>query len=280
MSEHQRVAEYIEGRSLPARDEYRVRCPAHNGGDRNLSIGYKSGKTLMCCHSHGCTFEQIAAVLPSFLWDKGSYIPRDMTTTKREPKPLTLARKLDSKTFEFAEDMWVNAGLDNRTDHAYAVKKHFQPNAHVRVHTMPRQHAMLRTGERVLVIKMVDENGCFTGVQLINESGDRAFAGSQGMLILSNELWTADSTFHVVEGYATGTAVPKLFSGPKHIPVVAFSDSGMDKVTPLLRQRVKQERGFKPHIIVHHEPEKIDLWDVAYDPLKRARYYELRGAAA
>ena len=41
----------------------RARCPAHNGGDRNLSVRRAGDKVLLCCHSHGCTYEQILAGL-------------------------------------------------------------------------------------------------------------------------------------------------------------------------------------------------------------------------
>jgi hypothetical protein len=39
---------------------YACRCPAHNGGDSNLSVSLtKDGKLLLHCFSHGCTFKDI-----------------------------------------------------------------------------------------------------------------------------------------------------------------------------------------------------------------------------
>ena len=43
----------------------RARCPAHNGQDRNLSARLEGDKVLLTCHSHGCTYEQIAALCPN-----------------------------------------------------------------------------------------------------------------------------------------------------------------------------------------------------------------------
>lgn len=281
MKEYQRIAEYLLGKSLPTRDEYRAPCPAHNGSDNNLCISEaRNGRTLMHCHSHGCTFEQIADALPSFLWEEGANISARETVQKIEPKPLTLRAKDDSKTYDFAERMWVNSQHVDQTDHAYAVRKNFQPSAHCKVGTLPHKFGPLSEGDRVLVIKMVDEQGIFTGTQFINENGDRAFAGCQGMAILSNTPWTPDCVFHVVEGYATGTAVNGIFEGEQQIPVVAFSLGNLSKVEKLLRTRIKHERKFDPRILVHTEPEGIDLWDVLYDEEKRQRFTELQGRAA
>lgn len=281
MTEHHRIAEYLAGRSLSARDRYRVPCPAHGGKDNNLSVAQgNNGGTLFTCHSHGCTFEQIAASLPAWLWSDGAFIPQERTVQKREPKPLTLRRKDDSRTFEFAERMWINSEFVDRTDHAYAVKKKFQPSAFCKVGHLPRHYGPLSKGDRVLVIRMQDESGCFTGAQFINEQGDRAFAGSQGMLILSNAHWDSSSVFHVVEGYATGTAVNDVFPGEHNVPVVAFSLGNLSKVETLLRARIEQERDFTPKIIVHDEPEGIDCWDIAHDADKRARYFEITDGVA
>lgn len=281
MREYQRIAEYCANRSFREQAEYRVPCPAHGGKDDNLAISEsQSGRTLFCCHSHGCSFEQISAALPSWIWDNGANIPARETFRKVEPKPLTLRVKDDSKTYDFAERMWINSEYLDRTDHAYAVRKKFQPSAHCKVGTLPHKFGPLSEGDKVLVIKMVDEQGIFNGVQLINEAGDRAFAGGQGMLVLSNTWWDEGCTFHVVEGYATGTAVPHMFKGEKDIPVVAFSLNNMTKVEQLLRSRINQEREFDPNIICHEEPEGIDIWDVVNDPEKRQRWAELQREAA
>ena len=44
---------------------YRAKCPAHGGGDHNLSIAKSAatGKVLTTCHSHDCTFEAIRSSL-------------------------------------------------------------------------------------------------------------------------------------------------------------------------------------------------------------------------
>lgn len=281
MSEAHTIAEYCANKSLRQQAEYRVPCPAHGGKDNNLVISEGSnGRTLFHCHSHGCTFQQIADSLPSYLWDNGANIPARETVHKIEPKPLTLRVKDDSKTYDFAERMWINSQYVDQTTHAYAVRKKFQPSAICKVGHLPHKFGPLSEGDHVLVIKMVDEQGIFTGVQLINEAGDRAFAGGQGMAILSNTLWDEGCTFHVVEGYATGTAVPHMFKGEKDIPVVAFSLNNVPKVERLLRTRINQEREFDPNIICHEEPEGIDIWDVVNDPEKRQRWAELRQEAA
>ena len=106
MNEHQRIAEYLLGKSLPTRSEYRAPCPAHNGKDHNLSIAEsRSGGTLFKCHSHGCTFEEIREAIPESLLDDRKVTP----FVKREPeppKPLTLARDESSRTFDFGMKMW------------------------------------------------------------------------------------------------------------------------------------------------------------------------------
>lgn len=281
MSEHQRIAEYLLGKSLPTRSEYRAPCPAHNGRDHNLSIAEsRSGGTLFKCHSHGCSFEEIKDSLPEHLFDDRApnpFTPRE----KPAPEPVTLARKPDSGTFDFGLSMWKQSEWVRTTDHAYAVKKHMADlGPRVRVGVLPRDYAMLKKDDRVLVIQMNDEDGCIVGFQFIAENGDRAFAGNQGMLKLSNEIPTEKSVFHIVEGYATGTAVNVNFPESHNIPIVAFSLGNLDKVEHLVRERVKDMHGFEPNILVHREPEGIDLWDLAFDPVKRARYFELMGEAA
>ena len=139
---------------------------------------------------------------------------------------------------------------------------------------------MLKKDDRVLVIQMQDEQGCIVGFQFINESGDRAFAGNQGMLVLSNTWWDSRCTFHIVEGFATGTAVQWVFPGQHNIPVVAFSKGNLEKVEQLLTERIESERGFTPSIKVHHEVENIDLWDVVFVESARKRYAELMKEAA
>ena len=47
------------GLKQTGKDEYRARCPAHDGGDPNLAIRRDGDKVLVHCHSHGCTFEAI-----------------------------------------------------------------------------------------------------------------------------------------------------------------------------------------------------------------------------
>ena len=43
---------------------YEAKCPAHNGGGRNLSFTESpTGKVLATCHSHGCTFTDVMAAL-------------------------------------------------------------------------------------------------------------------------------------------------------------------------------------------------------------------------
>jgi hypothetical protein len=165
--------------------------------------------------------------------------------------------------------------------HSYALKKHITSvGPRVRVGELPHKYAMLKPGDLVLVIQMYDENGVEAGYQLINESGDRAFAGSQGMLVLSNRIWDKQTVFHVVEGFATGTAVNQVFPGEENVPVVAFSMNNMPKVEQLLRERIRRERGFNPVIRIHDEPEGIDLWDVVHDREKRRRYIELQQGRA
>ena len=280
MSEAHRIAEYCANKSLPTRSEYRVPCPYHGGTDNNMVISEGStGRTLFHCHSHGCSFKQIADSLPSYLWDNGAAIPARQTFHKVAPKPLTLRVKDDSKTYDFAERMWINSQHEDRTDHAYAVRKKFQPCSNVKIGHLPHRFGPLSEGDRVLVIKMQDEQGIFTGVQLINEAGDRCFAGGQGMLILDNEWWTKATRFHVVEGFATGVACREIYQGEDDVAVVAFSLGNLEKVKSLLSARLKQERGFTPDITVHDEPEGIDLWDILHDEAKRARSAELQQEA-
>ena len=47
------------GLKQTGKDEYRARCPAHDGGDPNLAIRQDGDKVLAHCHSHGCNFEGI-----------------------------------------------------------------------------------------------------------------------------------------------------------------------------------------------------------------------------
>ena len=42
---------------------YRAKCPAHDGGDHNLSVTEKSGKVLLMCHSRGCTYLDVLSAL-------------------------------------------------------------------------------------------------------------------------------------------------------------------------------------------------------------------------
>ena len=51
------------GLKQTGKDEYRARCPAHDGGDPNLAIRRDGDKVLTHCHSHGCTFDAIQRTL-------------------------------------------------------------------------------------------------------------------------------------------------------------------------------------------------------------------------
>ena len=51
------------GLEQTGKDEYRARCPAHDGGDSNLALRRDGDKVLAHCHSHGCTFEAIRLAL-------------------------------------------------------------------------------------------------------------------------------------------------------------------------------------------------------------------------
>ena len=268
MTEAQSIAEFLAGKTLSPRGSYRVRCPAHDGDDDNLVISDKNGKTLLHCHSHGCSWESIMAAIPSRLFSPGAFVPARHTNTKKAPKPLTLAANDDSKTMPEAESIWISAQEgDSDYPHAYARKKRIVPNPiHVRETFARQDHAggKIKKGDHCLVLKMVDEHNCFTGIQLINDDGNKIFLGCQGMMILqNNHPWTKHTEFHVVEGYATGTAVFPMF-GNEHVALVAFSKTRMDTVRDIFSQRIKQERGFTPKLFVHHEEDNIDLWDRYY----------------
>ena len=270
MTEAHLIAEHLAGKNLSPRDQYRVPCPAHDGDDDNLVISDKNGKTVLFCHSYGCSWENIMASIPSQLWNRGAFIPARHTNTKKAPKPLTLAANDDSKTMPEAESIWVSAQEgDSDYPHAYARKKHIVPNPiHVRETFARLDYAggKIKEGDHCLVLKMVDEHNCFTGIQLINDEGNKIFLGCQGMMILqNNHPWTEDTTFHVVEGYATGTAVFPLY-GDQDVALVAFSKTRMDTVREIFNQRIKQERGFNPKIRVHHERNNVDLWDILHSP--------------
>lgn len=283
MSEAHRIAEYCAGKSLPTQRNYRVPCPAHGGKNNNLSISEgRNGKTVFACHSHGCSFEQIRDAIPEGLWNESvGFVMNESgwnslrhLASKSKPAP-TLKKKGDevAATKKFAEEMWNASTYSPTTDHAYAVHKKFGLCAHVREAVMPRDYAeTLKKGDRVLVIKMTDEDGCFVGVQLINEEGKKIFAGNAGMLICSyTEVLDNTVQFHVVEGYATATAVPRMYPDQNNIAVVAFSKGQLEKVARLIKDRF----GASTKVVVHHEHENIDLWDVVNIPEKRERYREL-----
>lgn len=273
MSEAHRIAEYCAGKPLSPRQSYRVPCPAHGGTDSNLSISEgRNGRTVFQCHSHGCSFSEIRDAIPSDVWDR----PVQSSVVWRRtvaPKPVTFTVQEDDRSdyTDFGLEMWRAAEYRPTTDHAYAVKKHFGLSAYCKEAVMPKRHAMIEKGERVLVIQMTDEDGCFVGAQLINEEGKKAFAGNAGMLIMQGAQYIdSSSVFHVVEGFATGTAVPFHFKETRDIPVVAFSKSALDKAGDLLAARFGEGS-----VVVHHEVGNIDLWDLAYVPEAKARWAEL-----
>ena len=247
----------------------------------NLSISEgRNGNTMFTCHSHGCTFDEIRDAIPAELWDQApSHIlngrGRSNVTVladRRKPKA-TLVKRGDevAATLGFAHEMWEASKYLPDTSHAYALRKHFTLSAHVREAVMPRDYAVIKKGDRVLVIKMTDEDGCFVGVQLIGEDGAKVFAGNMGMLICSyTEVVGSDTNWHVVEGYATATAVPVMYPEAGNVAVVAFSKNALEKVSELIRARF----GDGSSVTVHHEIDNIDLWDVCYDEQKRARYLE------
>ena len=85
MTEAHSIAEFLAGKNLSPRNQYRVPCPAHDGDDDNLAISDKNGKTLLHCHSHGCSWESIMAAIPSYLFDRGASVPTRYTNTKKAP---------------------------------------------------------------------------------------------------------------------------------------------------------------------------------------------------
>lgn len=277
-SEAHRIAEYCAGKPLSSRHQYRVPCPSHGGRDNNLVITEgRSGRTVFQCHSHGCSFSEIREAIPSDIWDTTVHSTSIWSPRPLPPTPVTFSvREEDRSDYtDFGLEMWKAAECRPETDHAYAVKKHFGLGTYCREAVMPRRHAMIEKGERVLVIRMTDEDGCFVGSQLINEKGDKAFAGNAGMLIMQGvHAVTSETTFHVVEGFATGTAIPLIFPKESDVTVVAFSKSALAKTAQLMRER------FSKRVLTHHEVENIDMWDVVYDLEKRQRWAELHGEAA
>lgn len=278
MSEAHRIAEYCAGKPLPSRQSYRVPCPAHGGRDNNLVITTgRTGRTMFRCHSHGCSFEEIRDAMPADIWDEKA----DTNWCKPEPvtpKPVTFTVQEEDRSdyTDFGLQMWRSGSYRPTTDHAYAVKKHFGLSAYCLEAVMPQRHAMIEKGERVLVIKMTDEDGCFVGVQLINEAGDKAFAGNAGILIgQGGQCIDVDSRFHIVEGYATATALRHIYPKYSDIGVVAFSKHALEKAAELISARFNTK-----NVVVHHEVENIDLWDVVHDEEKRNRWLELQGRAA
>ena len=51
------------GLKQTGKDEFRARCPAHDGGDQNLAVSREGDTILTHCHSHGCDFQLIRRAL-------------------------------------------------------------------------------------------------------------------------------------------------------------------------------------------------------------------------
>jgi hypothetical protein len=268
VTEAQRLAEYFVGRSLPTSDSHRIPCPVHGGKDPNAVISYRNGGTLFHCHSHGCSFYELVPLIPSYLWDSGSLIPRSQTPSKLEPEPLTLRGK-ETKYTQLAEEIWVSANepLDEVRHHAYCRAKGFDYYYGARLGRMPKGLFPLKAGDLLLVLQMQDEQGIFTGVQVIAERKDdkgfikRTF-GSTGMMPMGLFDLTAGK-FLVVEGWATGVAAKQLF--PWATPVIAFG-SNLDRVAQLWQRRFPAAE----ILVVPDDSENRDLWDLKNDPEFRA----------
>jgi len=262
MTEAHRIAEVLSGRSLPSRETYRVPCPAHGGRYDNLAITQEGDRVLFYCHSRGCSYEQIAAAIPSYEWNNGAFIPREFTKDKREPKPLTLRAK-SSKYSDLAEQIWASASDQHGVPyHAYVKAKGFTYHYGGRLAEMPRDLYPLKKGDSLLVLKMTDEQDCFTGVQVIAERKDasgwvkRSF-GSVGMMPLG--LFDLRlGKFLVVEGWATGVAAKQLF--PWATPLIAFG-SNLDRVAELWQRRFPGAE----ILVVPDDSDNRDLWDLKND---------------
>ena len=268
MTEAQRLAEYFVGRSLPSRDSHRIPCPVHGGRDSNAVISNDSGRTRFFCHSHGCSFYELVPLIPSYLWDGGSFIPRSQTPSKREPEPLTLRGK-ETKYTPLAEEIWVSANepLDEVRQHAYCRAKGFDYHYGARLGRMPKDLYPLKKGDAILVLKMQDEQGIFTGVQVIAERrDDKGFLkrtyGSTGMMPLGLFDLRAGK-FLVVEGWATGVAAKQLF--PWATPLIAFG-SNLNRVAELWQRRFPGAE----ILVVPDDSGNRDLWDLKNDPNLKA----------
>lgn len=79
---------------------YACRCPAHNGGDSNLSISLsKDGKLLLHCFSHGCGFKDILKAIQ----DRGFL----RSTCKNESyKPIIRKQKTPLINYVTAQKIW------------------------------------------------------------------------------------------------------------------------------------------------------------------------------
>jgi phage/plasmid primase-like uncharacterized protein len=268
MTEAQRLAEYFVGRSLPICDSHRIPCPVHGGKDQNAVISHESGRTLFYCHSHRCSFYELVPLIPSYLWDSGSYIPRIQTPSKREPEPLTIRGK-ETKYTSLAEEIWVSASepLDEVRHHAYCRAKGFDYHYGARQGRMPKDLYPLKAGDSLLVLKMQDEQDIFTGVQVIAEREDdkgfikRTF-GSTGMMPLGLFDLKA-GRFLVVEGWATGVAAKQLF--PWATPLIAFG-SNLDRIAELWQRRFPDAA----ILLVPDDSQNRDLWDLKNAPSLRA----------
>ena len=264
MSEAQTIAEWATGRPQQTRESYRIPCPVHGGKDHNAVVTDQGNRTLFVCHSHGCTFHDLVAVAPSHIWDSGSFIPRSETREKREPKPLTL-RARETKYTHLGEEIWVSANepLDEVRHHAYCRAKGFDYHYGARLGRMPQDLYPLRAGDSVLVLQMQDEQGIFTGVQVIAErKDDKGFIkrtlGSTGIMPLhAND--PTQNKFIIVEGWATGVAASQLF--PWAVPIVAFG-SRIHDVAELWNRRFPDSLIFP----APDDADNVDLWDMKNDP--------------
>ena len=100
------------------KDEYRARCPAHDGGDPNLAIRHDGDKVLAHCHSHGCTFKAIRLALglerdPPCLDDSRRkpddrfvYQDRRLPGDRFRPNPVARDESAIANRIKFAINIW------------------------------------------------------------------------------------------------------------------------------------------------------------------------------
>ena len=249
-------------KSRKAGDGYMACCPAHNDNNPSLSIkDGETGKPVVHCFA-GCKQEDVVAALKEMgLWytspSGAIHARRKRVRRKSRPEPtchLTARERAYIARYWPGQEAWFN-DRPKVVDHPYAIRKGLTHACGA--YRVIADWPFSKPSDCIVLPQRSPTDGYITGLQLINEEGQKKNVGRHGFMFLGS--WEHPrAVIHVVEGWATAWAVLEDYHGPSGC-IVAFGKQHMEAAAEIATRQLQRIP------IVWNEPENYDYLDLRTD---------------